>query len=250
MIDYDGTPTVGQEYTVNGRTWKCIQVVPSIMWDMVPVGTADVEAAGASALAAATQANLSTAQAALAATAKTCAETARDAALATGKLYVTVAAAQADAGLAVNAGYVAPLADGSLQAYRKDSTVASTAIGLPFSTSVAVAANAANIAPVKDVFTYVTSPNLYNPALAENGFIYDFTAGYKTAYANGIASGKVPVTEGKTYTFSQPSTERGFLGNVHCYSGGAGATYLGMASALSGAPVIDRKSTRLNSSHS
>lgn len=98
--------------------------------------------------------------------------------------------------------------------------------------AVASALDAAN---AKNQFNYQPPVNIYNPALAEDQFIYSFSTGAKQAFANGIASGPVTVQEGVTYTFSQPDTERGFLPNVHFF---AGTTQVGMASAASGATVI------------
>jgi len=64
MIDYPVNPVLNQQYTEGDRTWKCVKVSPDPMWDIVPVGTADAEAAGASALAAAGSATTATMKAA------------------------------------------------------------------------------------------------------------------------------------------------------------------------------------------
>ena len=68
------------------------------------------------------------------------ASAARDAAIASAKLYSTKGAAEGDAALAIGSGYVAPLPDGSLQAYRKDSSASSTPLGAPFASKAAVVA--------------------------------------------------------------------------------------------------------------
>lgn len=68
------------------------------------------------------------------------AQNAQASAAAVGNLRPSIAIALADATIAVGAGFVAPLADGSLQAYRKDSTSASSTVGLPFAASANVRA--------------------------------------------------------------------------------------------------------------
>lgn len=50
MINFPINPTLGQQHTSGGRTWECSQVGPPAVWDQVPIGTSDVNAAGASAL--------------------------------------------------------------------------------------------------------------------------------------------------------------------------------------------------------
>lgn len=90
----------------------------------------------------------------------------------------------------------------------------------------------------KEAGAYVSVSNLYKTVLAEDGFIYDYATGTKTAFATGIASGKIPVREGNNYTISLPSSERGLLTNVLAYSGVAGSTYLGLAAVLGGNPVV------------
>jgi len=70
------------------------------------------------------------------------AEVARAAAIATANLKTSQAAAEADGSLAIGASYVAPESTGALQAFRKDSSSASTKIGAPFASSVAVTAAA------------------------------------------------------------------------------------------------------------
>lgn len=50
MINFPIAPALNDQYTEGDRTWKCVKIAPGAMWDIVPVGTADAEAAGASAL--------------------------------------------------------------------------------------------------------------------------------------------------------------------------------------------------------
>lgn len=50
MINFPSAPANGQQFTSGDRTW--VWVAATSTWDMVPVGTADVNAAGASAIAA------------------------------------------------------------------------------------------------------------------------------------------------------------------------------------------------------
>lgn len=188
------------------------------------------ETASEQAVISTTKASESTASAVAAALSESLSATNAAASLAAGNKYTTTAQGIA----ATTSGQLFLLKTADPQVWDVYTNSAGTAV---FFAPMSVG-SALDTANSKYQFVFAAAKNLYNPALAEDGFIYDFTTGAKGAFANGIASGKVPVTEGVTYIFSQPSTERGFIGNVHCYSGVAGATYVGMAAALSGAPVI------------
>ena len=57
MINFPIAPTLNEQYTEGDRTWKCVKIAPEAIWDMVPISTSDVEAAGEAALEAATSAD-------------------------------------------------------------------------------------------------------------------------------------------------------------------------------------------------
>ena len=94
----------------------------------------------------------------------------------------------------------------------------------------------ADLDVIEETFDITPPKNLYNPALAEDGFLYNFAGGDKAAFANSIVTGKVPVQEGKTYTFSQPAPEAGFFPGLYFYS--AANAYLGMEVSRGGSPVV------------
>lgn len=124
---------------------------------------------------------------------------ASDAAVATGRLYASTAEAQADAGLVNGSGYVAPLPDGSLQAYRKVSAAASTAIGSPFSSAAEM--------------NYVLSArgkNLVDKNAIRRGYYYSDAAGAIIAAPAWRCTDFIAVEEGKTYRAS--GFEAGMVG--------------------------------------
>ena len=153
------------------------------------------------------------------------AEAARDAAIIGAGVYATEAAGRAAVADGV-AFKVQGSGDVAAFEYRRVNSTTSTLIAT-YPAKAAVDAVYDTLDPVSAEFDIVPAKNLYNPALAENGFVYNFVGGEKSAFANSIVSGRVPVTEGLTYTFSQPSTESGMFGNVYCWD--ASGTYLGMA---------------------
>ena len=90
------------------------------------------------------------------------------------------------------------------------------------------------LAAVDALFATIPPKNKYNPALAEDGQIRNFSTGVKTANATSILSGKTPVTEGLTYTWSQRYPRTGFYPHIFAWNG---ATYLGALSSLPGSNV-------------
>lgn len=80
--------------------------------------------------------------------------------------------------------------------------------------------------------------SLYDPALAEDGFVYNTGNGAKAAFANSIISGKVPVEEGKSYYMALPPEERGLFPQLFFYGGVAGATYIGVAKTAGATFVV------------
>ncbi|MDP9891222.1 hypothetical protein J2W32_000319 [Variovorax boronicumulans] len=99
-------------------------------------------------------------------------------------------------------------------------------------------ASAVDANNTKYQFEFQPPVNMYDSSLAEDGFVYSFTAGTKQGFPNSIISGKVAVQEGQTYTWSMAGSERGFVPNLYAFSGVAGAGYVGMATVVSGAPVV------------
>lgn len=90
-----------------------------------------------------------------------------------------------------------------------------------------------NADAILDAFNIGVEKNLYNPALAEDGKLYRYTTGDADPYPNSIITGKIPVTEGKTYTlWMSPLETKGFFGYISCW--GAGGTYLGMNAIVPG----------------
>lgn len=74
--------------------------------------------------------------------------------------------------------------------------------------------------------------NLYDPALAEDGKLYNYLGGSEAAFANSIITGMMPVEAGKHYVLWQKSPEKGFF--PYLYAWGPTGTYLGMNAAPSG----------------
>lgn len=87
-----------------------------------------------------------------------------------------------------------------------------------------------------DGLGFVSAANLYNPTLAEDGYVYNYATGTKSAFANCSVSGYIPVTENTTYTITQLNRETGIYPHVFCWA--ASGTYLGMDALISGNPVI------------
>lgn len=87
---------------------------------------------------------------------------------------------------------------------------------------------------IDGLFDTIPTKNLYDPDLAEDGQIRNFSTGIKTASANSILSGKAPVTEGVRYTWSQRSPRTGFYPHVFAWNG---STYLGALSSIAGSDV-------------
>lgn len=155
---------------------------------------------------------------------------ARDAAMAAGKLYASKAAAQADAGLANGASYIAPLPDGSLQAYRKDSGAASTAIGAPFPSSIQV-----------DYILSTTGKNLFDKSQVQDGIRYSPGSNAVIAAATSRMSGWIPVVAGRTYIASGFGPGGGSIGfyaskfdanSIADVVGGAGTAPVGATYAV------------------
>lgn len=105
-----------------------------------------------------------------------------------------------------------------------------------YPTSQIVQQIADDISNVKQAFDISPPKNLYNPALAENGYLYDYVTGGKAAFANSIITGRIPVVAGNVYTLSQQSPEKGFY--PHIYFWDAAGNYLGMDSAITSNPVV------------
>jgi len=103
----------------------------------------------------------------------------------------------------------------------------------PVATEVVRGAKANVLLPSFDI---ILPKNLYNPALAVDGFIYNFVGGTAGAFATSIISGYVPVVEGNTYTLWQKSPEKGFFDAVYCYD--ASLAYLGMSKLVTSNPVV------------
>lgn len=162
------------------------------------------------------------------------AESARDAALIQAGVYTTEAegrAAVAD-GVAFK---VQGSGDVAAYEYRRTNSSSSTLIATYPAASVVVQSKA-DLDTIKQAFDITPPKNKYNPDLAEDGFLYNYVGGLKSAFANAIVSGHVPVQEGNTYTFSQPSPEKGFF--PHLYFWDMSGTYLGMDALISTNPVI------------
>lgn len=162
------------------------------------------------------------------------AEAARDAAIIGSGVYVdepTGRAAVAD-GVAFK---VQGSGDVAAYEYRRVNSSSSTLIATYPAASVVVQSKA-DLDTIKQAFDITPPKNKYNPDLAEDGFLYNYVGGLKGAFANAIISGHVPVQEGNTYTFSQPSPEKGFF--PHLYFWDMSGTYLGMDALLSTNPVI------------
>lgn len=119
--------------------------------------------------------------------------------------------------------------------YRRVNAGSSTLIAT-YPSAARVATNTTQITDLRSVFNIVAEKNLYNPSLAENGYLYNYSSGTKSAFATSIVSGHTPVSENVTYTLSLPNQELGVYPHVFCW--GAGGAYLGMDALISGNPVI------------
>lgn len=104
------------------------------------------------------------------------------------------------------------------------------------STLIATYISAAPVLGMAANFDVTPPKNKYNPALAVDGLLRNYVGGATAAFANGIDSGLMPVTEGNTYTLSQGASERGFFPHVYCYD--AVGAYLGMDALMTTNPVI------------
>lgn len=86
-------------------------------------------------------------------------------------------------------------------------------------------------------FTLIPSKNLYNPALAENGYIYAYLNGNKSAFPTSAITGRMPVVAGKRYTLTMlTGTNNALFSGLCCWS--SNGTYLGMNSLYGTNPVI------------
>jgi len=83
---------------------------------------------------------------------------------------------------------------------------------------------------------FVSAANLYDPTLAEDGYLYNYTTGTKSSFATCAISGHIPVIENTTYTITQVFREKGIYPHVWCWD--RQGTYLGMDALISGNPVI------------
>lgn len=99
--------------------------------------------------------------------------------------------------------------------------------------------NDVNAAPstkaVVDAFTVTAGKNLYNKANATDGVVTGYGTGTDSAYAPGMALGKIPVSAGATYTASMGSS-LGFHANkpIYCYN--ASGAYLGVDHTIGATP--------------
>ncbi len=105
-----------------------------------------------------------------------------------------------------------------------------------YPTSQIVQQIADDIDNVKQAFDIVPPKNLYNPALAEDGYLYDYVTGGKAAFANSIVTGRIPVKSGNVYTLSQKSPEKGFYPHIYCWD--AAGNYLGMDAVITTNQVV------------
>lgn len=180
------------------------------------------------------QAQLAAEKADLAAQALVASEAARDAALIQSGVYPTEAAGRA----AVADGQAFKVqGSGDVAAFEYRRVNAATSVPIAtYPSKAAVDGVYQTLSPLAAEFDFAPEKNIYNPELAEDGFVYNFVGGTKGAFANSIVSGLIPVVEGVTYTISQPPTEVGLFGNIYCWN--AGGAYLGMAAQQATNPVV------------
>lgn len=182
----------------------------------------------------------------LAETAQGLAETAAETAVLNANCLFYATKALLDADLAHAAGTRARVTNDSTAAnnvyYTKSgasgtgSWVADAALYIPDNTVTTAKIADTAVTPAKaSFFDVVNGPNLYNPALATDGYIALYLTGVYSAYANGAQTGKMPVSAGKTYTLSMPNTEKGPTDILSCYN--SSGAFLGNDHAISSNPV-------------
>ncbi|MDP9990870.1 hypothetical protein J2W28_002040 [Variovorax boronicumulans] len=202
----------------------------------------DYETVSNAAAVASAKALLATDKAAQATTAQENADLASQVALARGRTYSTPAAgvnpAGTPAGVGLNEFFTVKSATSgiALDLYQNVGGAAVLQVGKSVPSGTVVQANVDDLEKIKPVLDFGTPKNLYNPALAQDGVVYQYAGGATAAFPTGVGSGPIPVDEGVTYTLSVPTSEAGIESLLRCY--GAGGNYLGLSGPRLTEPVV------------
>lgn len=128
-------------------------------------------------------------------------------------------------------------ADASIYA---DQAQAAAATATTKATEVSAALGPIQLAQagISENFAVTPPKNLYDPALAQDGQLYNYPNGTLGAFANSMVTGRIPVPSAGTWTLWQKSPEAGFFPYIYAWD--SGGNFLGMNATPSGSspPIV------------